>query len=313
MKCSATTTCFAAVLFSWTFTVACAPPTDASDASDAGHDGEVDGAAEGANEGDAEGATEGDPIAPIDCELSACSFCDAATWASGLVPTANDDVVIPAGKTVLIDCDAHARRLTIAEDGTLRAARDVSTTLTMHGNLVVQGMLDYGTPEDRILGGVTAEIVFADLPSDDLVVGTPSPEFEVGDLRPSVEVPVSVVDGDAAHPLGQGHLMDPEVFRDLRECHARFTVSGYPDHIVAELLRIRLRHDSHPSRPTLGQARSDVTYTCSSPVSPLQFSVLASESLEFGRFLSRCSRPLASIDLGPTTPLADRFWRTYPE
>jgi len=104
------------------------------------------------------------------------SWCDAATW-GGTVPTASSDVTI--NKAVVVDCNAEARNVTIeAGGGKLSASRTRPTTLTLRGNLVVKGTLDYGTAADRIADGVVAEIVFQGM-QDRNYIGTPS-EFDCG-------------------------------------------------------------------------------------------------------------------------------------
>ncbi|HWJ81268.1 MAG TPA: tyrosine-type recombinase/integrase, partial [Nocardioides sp.] len=47
---------------------------------------------------------------------------------------------------------------------------------------------------------------------------------------------------------------------------AWLTVPRDTNHVVAELLGVRLRHSAHPSSGAPRHRRSDVTYPCSSPV-----------------------------------------------
>jgi hypothetical protein len=133
-------------------------------------------------------------VEPTGCEDGGCSWCDPATW-GGTVPTATTDVVIEAGTTVVVDCDATARTLTIEPGGMVFAARLASSTLTMHGNLVVRGVLDYGTVAARIPEGERAEIVFADV-NDDAYVGTPTPPIEGPDESTSVLTTMEVLASD---------------------------------------------------------------------------------------------------------------------
>lgn len=75
----------------------------------------------------------------------------------------------------------------------------------------------------------------------------------------------ALFDIGSAQPVTQRHLVDPEILRDLSQGHTRLTGSGDPNHVVAELLGVRLGHSNIlPARPT-GQANSDVSYPCSSP------------------------------------------------
>lgn len=127
------------------------------------------------------------------------SWCDAATW-GGTLPTATTDVTI--NKAVVLDCSAEVRTVTIVAGGKLSASRSRSSTLTLYGNLVVKGTLDYGTPTDRISEGVVAEIVFKGM-RDENYVGTPS-EFDctINDLNdcergPPQDTRMTVVDSDA--------------------------------------------------------------------------------------------------------------------
>lgn len=125
---------------------------------------------------------------PVDCDALGCrSWCDAATWPAG-VPGPNDAAVIPAGTAVVVDCDAEVGALTVEEGGALVASRAVSSTLTLHGNLVVQGRVDYGTSADRIPGDVEAQLVL-DAPGDDQYVGTEG-------AGPDGYTPLSVLDSD---------------------------------------------------------------------------------------------------------------------
>ncbi|MFC4307883.1 hypothetical protein ACFPN2_02210 [Steroidobacter flavus] len=107
---------------------------------------------------------------PTGGSVSGGSWCDSATW-GGTVPGATSDVTI--SNAVVLDCNAEVRSVTIAAGGKLSASRSRSSTLTLHGNLVVKGTLDYGTPTDRIGNGVVAEIVFKGM-LDQNYVGTPS-------------------------------------------------------------------------------------------------------------------------------------------
>jgi hypothetical protein len=116
----------------------------------------------------------GSPVQPGACATEAAgpvrSWCDAATW-GGSVPTTTTDVKVSG--EVVVDCSAQARSVEIPAGATLRASRSKNSTLTVHGNLVVRGKLDYGTPEARICEA-TAEIVFQGM-KDDAFAGTPTP------------------------------------------------------------------------------------------------------------------------------------------
>ncbi len=61
------------------------------------------------------------------------------------------------------------------------------------------------------------------------------------------------------------HLVDTEVLRDLRESDPVLTGPGHAHDVLAELSGVGSGHDAHPSRPPIGQAKSDVTYPCGSP------------------------------------------------
>lgn len=122
------------------------------------------------------------------------SFCDPATW-GGTAPTATTDIVIDGD--VVLDCDAEVRSIEIPAGGTLIASRTKDSSLTLHGNLVVRGRLDYGTPEDRVCG-VTAEIIFQGM-DDESFQGTPSPPFTgtmPGVFPEPIDVPLEVIDSD---------------------------------------------------------------------------------------------------------------------
>ena len=66
-------------------------------------------------------------------------------------------------------------------------------------------------------------------------------------------------------PLLQRHRVNTEVFRDLLDRHSGLAVLSDANDVVTELARVGLGHSNIlPGRPP-GQARSDVTYSCSSP------------------------------------------------
>jgi hypothetical protein len=161
---------------------------------DSGTEGSDGTAGESGSTDDGSG-DDGNDDGPVDCEATTCeSWCDPQTW-GGTVPTADTDVVVPDGKVVLVDCDAEAKTLTIEPGAAVVASRTTSATLTMHGNLVVTGRLDYGTPEDRIRAGVVAQIVFTGM-SDADFVGTPSTVFGGDEFGPSADTELSVIDSD---------------------------------------------------------------------------------------------------------------------
>ncbi len=126
------------------------------------------------------------------------SWCNPVTW-GGTVPAATDAVTI--SNAVVLDCSAEVGSLTIVAGGKLSASRSSASTLTLHGNLVVKGELDYGTPTDRISDGVVAEIVFKGM-QDQNYVGTPS-EFVCGtddlndcEFGPPQDTALTVVSSD---------------------------------------------------------------------------------------------------------------------
>lgn len=144
-------------------------------------------------------------VEPMGCEGGGCSYCDPATW-GGSVPTASTDVVIAAGHTVVLDCDAQARTVTIEAGGLLFASRMASSTLTVHGNVIVRGGLDLGTPGSRIPAAHRTELVFAGIDDDDYV-GTPTREVEGPDPYFSVLTPMEVLESDVGlWVMGDGVL-----------------------------------------------------------------------------------------------------------
>jgi hypothetical protein len=147
-----------------------------------------------------------------DAPSPTASWCDESTWPNGVVPTADTDVVIESGQRVLVDCDAEAARIEVHAGGELFASREVPTTLTIHGNLVTRGRLDWGIPDDRI-EDVDAQIVFADV-DDDRFVGTPS-AFVGDQAGPTRLTPIAVVADDVGlWVLGDGELL--AAGRDVR-------------------------------------------------------------------------------------------------
>src|SRR5688500_13126872 len=122
------------------------------------------GRLEGADGGTTrDGSRRGDASVPVGCEGPGCegrSFCDPATWVPATcgvaLPTAASDVVVVDGQAVVVDCEIEVRSLEVQQGATLQASRERSSRLTLHGNLVVRGLLDYGTPDSRVPAGTTA-------------------------------------------------------------------------------------------------------------------------------------------------------------
>lgn len=90
------------------------------------------------------------------------NWSNASTWSCSCVPGVSHVATILAGHEVTVDTVAAAAKKVIV-DGTLKASRAVSSTLTLSGNLIVQGsgVLDYGTPTSRIPASVVAWIRFS--------------------------------------------------------------------------------------------------------------------------------------------------------
>ncbi|NUP10954.1 MAG: hypothetical protein HOW73_33325 [Polyangiaceae bacterium] len=136
---------------------------------------------------------------PVD--ITGPSFCDPAAW-GGTVPDENTDVVIPSGKQIVVDCDATARTILVEDGATLVASRKKSSTLTVHGNIVVKGVVNYGSPADRVEDGVTAELIIAAW-DDEATVGYP----ETTDTPSADPVEIEVIDADVGiWVLGSGIL-----------------------------------------------------------------------------------------------------------
>ena len=72
----------------------------------------------------------------------------AATWAGGVVPTADDAVTIAAGTTVTIDTAAAAYTLTVAGTANLQFQQTVPRTLTVSSDVTVQSGGAFRTPVD---------------------------------------------------------------------------------------------------------------------------------------------------------------------
>lgn len=129
------------------------------------------------------------------CSGDSCrSFCAPETW-GGEVPTVETDAVIADGQTVVVDCEAKVGTLTIEPGGALVASRNVDSRLDVHGNLIVRGLLNYGTVDGRVSSDVRAEVVFHP-PPDDQYVGTPTTAPDGTSAEPSVSTPMEVVPSD---------------------------------------------------------------------------------------------------------------------
>lgn len=171
------------------------------------------------------GGTGGTPAQPTPCEetgtcAEARSWCDPATW-GGAVPTAADDVVVPDG-VVLIDCEAEARTLTVAAPAALRASRTTKSSLSLHGNFIVKGTLDYGTPDDRV--EAAAEIIFKGMKDSDYV-GTSS-KFDGEDVT-NDPVVMEVIDSDVGlWIMGSGALKAAGI---QKKAWSRLTDGAGPD------------------------------------------------------------------------------------
>jgi len=108
------------------------------------------------------------------------SWSDPATWQGGQIPTANHVVRVMAGHTVTIN-DTSPVAYTIAVDGKLAFATNVSTRLKVTNLLVMAGengdgtpgVLEIGTTATPIAANVTAELVIANSPFGG---GIPDPE-----------------------------------------------------------------------------------------------------------------------------------------
>ncbi|HEX2374394.1 MAG TPA: G8 domain-containing protein, partial [Actinomycetota bacterium] len=88
--------------------------------------------------------------AQADVKASASgAWSDPATW-GGSVPGADDAVTIPGRQTVTVDTAARARRVQVAEGGTLAFAEDKSSSLELRGNLVVEGTLQMVAPDPGV-------------------------------------------------------------------------------------------------------------------------------------------------------------------
>jgi hypothetical protein len=74
---------------------------------------------------------------------------------------------------------------------------------------------------------------------------------------------LAVLDVGLLQPRIQRREMDADVLRDLLQINIRTTVASDPHNVVAELLRIRLRHSDILPAPAKRLGRSVVTYPCS--------------------------------------------------
>ena len=107
----------------------------------------------------------GDPAGPLTdtedpkrdltpCEKGQCTPLEASC-------DRNVDFVVSSGNEFLVKGTCEVKSLTIQEGGSVKASRNEGSTLIVHGNLIVEGVLDYGNASDRI--EANAEIVFASL------------------------------------------------------------------------------------------------------------------------------------------------------
>jgi hypothetical protein len=171
-----------------------ATPNGAGSSGASGGSGAMPGSAGMTSSAGASGVAPGSCGSDSDSP-SARSWCDPKTW-GGTLPTATTDVVIDG--EIVVDCVATARSVEIPAGATLKAARAKDSQLTLRGNLVVHGRLDYGAPDDRVCDA-TAELVLSGM-DDESFSGTPSAgEFgggTPGEFPDPQDVPMQVVAGD---------------------------------------------------------------------------------------------------------------------
>ncbi len=104
---------------------------------------------------------------PTITALRSGNWSDPTMWSQDRLPVAGDVVSIGAGVTVTYDVASTANIDTVAiqAGGTLQFRTDISTELTVVNLLVMPGgTLTVGTTAQPVAAGVTAQIIFPDVP-----------------------------------------------------------------------------------------------------------------------------------------------------
>jgi len=114
---------------------------DGADETDATQDHGDHDDTEGEQE---EGGPHHDPSTPDedaedDVDGAAKLWSDPNSWPNGSVPSGEDEVTVSG--YVVVDGDAQAHTVTVKEDGLLEFHPDTSSTLTVSGNVIVEGLL----------------------------------------------------------------------------------------------------------------------------------------------------------------------------
>lgn len=102
-------------------------------------------------------------MATITSAVVSGAYSATTSWVGGVVPVLGDKVIIATGHTITVDGTFSAGDDTataIRVNGTLKASRSVSSTLTVRGELFigVGGRFDWGTEADPIPAGITARV-----------------------------------------------------------------------------------------------------------------------------------------------------------
>lgn len=104
-----------------------------------------------------------DPANATDVVFRDGLWSDTGTWSSGQIPATGADILIPEGKTVVVDSTYNTQIDTIRVDGSLVFSTEVNTGLLVETIVVsTTGSFVMGTQEDPIPIGVTSTVTFAD-------------------------------------------------------------------------------------------------------------------------------------------------------
>ncbi len=106
--------------------------------------------------------------ATITSSASSGNWSNPTSWSGGVVPGANDDVVIAAGTTILVDANTTCQSITIESGGILQVANSITLTLT--GDWTNSGSFNAGTSGIVEFTGSTSSTISGTTAFEELII-----------------------------------------------------------------------------------------------------------------------------------------------
>ncbi len=119
--------------------------------------------------------------ATITSSASSGNWSDPTSWTGGVVPGANDDVVIAAGTTILVDANTTCQSITIESGGILQIANSITLTLT--GDWTNSGSFDAGTSGIVEFTGSTSSTISGTTAFEELIIS-----------KDNLSIPITITD-----------------------------------------------------------------------------------------------------------------------